>query len=102
MALPEHTPESLLLEEAITVLFCEIDDTPTRPSTQTGTATRIPQAALGLGGHHPHALSTTARDRVRTLLLARGYPLFLASLPGGGGPSSFLVAPEGTQAQALL
>jgi hypothetical protein len=26
MALPEHTPESVLLEEAITVLFCEIDD----------------------------------------------------------------------------
>jgi hypothetical protein len=26
MALPEHTPEFTLLEEAITVLFCEIDD----------------------------------------------------------------------------
>lgn len=26
MALPEHTPESVLLEEAMIVLFCEIDD----------------------------------------------------------------------------
>jgi hypothetical protein len=26
MALPEHTPELTLLEEAITILFCEIDD----------------------------------------------------------------------------
>jgi hypothetical protein len=26
MTLPEHTPESVLLEEAVTVLFCEIDD----------------------------------------------------------------------------
>jgi Transposase DDE domain len=26
MTLPEHTPESALLEEAVTVLFCEIDD----------------------------------------------------------------------------
>jgi hypothetical protein len=26
MALPEHTPEFTLLEEAITILFCLIDD----------------------------------------------------------------------------
>ena len=26
MALPEHTPEAALLGEAMTVLFCEIDD----------------------------------------------------------------------------
>ena len=26
MALPEHTPELALLEEALTILFCEVDD----------------------------------------------------------------------------
>src|ERR687897_441801 len=52
---------------------------------------RVPQETLGLGGHHPRALSTTARDRVRTLLLARGHPLLLPPFPRGGRSLSFLV-----------
>jgi hypothetical protein len=42
MAHKEHAPEFVLLEEAITVLFCEIDDAYPEHSTLMGAATRSP------------------------------------------------------------
>ncbi len=51
MAHPWHAPKAILLEEAMTVLFCES----TRPAytilNPNGHLLRVPQAALGFRGH---------------------------------------------------
>jgi hypothetical protein len=54
MAHPEHTPEFVLLEEAMTVLFCEIDDAYT---------------TLNPNGHRYESLKRLSDSEVITLAL---------------------------------
>ena len=62
--------QAQLLEEAITTLFCQIDDR-YRILNPRGSL-RVPQEALGLGGPRSGALPATAGGGIRTLLIARG------------------------------
>jgi hypothetical protein len=70
MAHPEHTPGFALLEEAITVLFCLIDDAYTRLNPRGGHYASLKQLSDSEILTLPRALSATQRGRVRTLLLA--------------------------------
>src|SRR5215210_483769 len=72
------------------------------PHQPEGTALRVPQESLGLGGHHPRALPTASRRGVRALLPARRRPLLLAPVPRGGRSLAFLLAPSPAQAAAFL
>lgn len=71
MAQQHLTQRSDVTEEALTMLFCLVDDAygllnPEGARRYEGG----PQAALGLGGHRPRALPATARRGERALLPA--------------------------------
>src|SRR3712207_3114511 len=102
MAQPEHTPEFVLLEEAITVLFCLIDDAYTHHPQPQRSGLRASQKDFGLGGRNACCpLPTAAGHRGPALLLARGRPVVLAPVPGGAGHPSFVVPSQGWRARAL-
>ena len=98
---PELTPQLALLEEAMTILFCRIDDT---------------YYHLNPKGCHYETLKVLSDSEVITLALfqqlrgiesralfpARGCPVLLAPVPRSGGSSPLLVPSAGRQAQALL
>jgi hypothetical protein len=100
MAQREHTAELALLEEAITVLFCEVDDV---------------YAHLNPKGQLYASLKRLSDSEVITLalfqqlrgmdserrFLARGRSLFPPSLSWDGGPSSIFVPSPASQAQTL-
>jgi hypothetical protein len=66
MTQKHHTHQFTRTEEAITVLFCLIDDAyATQPERA---ALRVPQAALGFGDHNPRSVPAPAGHRVRALL----------------------------------
>src|SRR5215218_9795366 len=65
-------------------------------------ALRVPQEALGLGGHLACAPAAAAWRGERALVLARCAEVLLRVVPGRGGAPSFLVAPKGEETQALL
>jgi hypothetical protein len=101
MAQPELTPQLALLEEAMTVLFCRIDDT---------------YYHLNPKGHHYETLKVLSDSEIMTLALleataghrepalfpARVCPVLLAPVPRSGGSSPFLLPSEGRQAQTLV
>ena len=101
MAQPELTPQLALLEEAMTVLFCRIDDT---------------YYHLNPKGHHYETLKVLSDSEIITLALleataghrepalfpARSRPLLLAPLSWGRRPSPVFIAPSHPQPQALL
>src|SRR5215207_5476228 len=62
---------------------------------------RLPQASLGLGGHHLGTLSTAAGHRERALVLARCPEVLLASVPRRGWVAPLLVPSALEEAQAL-
>lgn len=100
MTLPEHTPPLALLEEALTVLFCRVDDVYYRLNPKG----RHYEALKGLSDSEVVTLALFQQLRgveVRALVLARGRSLLLAPLPGDRRPISLLVAPARPQAQAL-
>src|SRR5687767_12636583 len=90
MAQPELTPQLALLEEAMTVLFCRIDDT---------------YYHLNPKGHHYETLKVLSDSEIITLALleataghrepalfpARVCPVLLAPVPRSGGSSPFLL-----------
>ena len=101
MALPELTPQLALLEEAMIVLFCRIDDT---------------YYHLNPKGRNYQTLKVLSDSEIITLALLqqlRGIEsqraflreaarFFSPPVPRGGGSSPFLLPSEGRQAQALL
>src|SRR5215208_2758660 len=58
---------------------------------------RVPQKALGLGGHLACALATAPRRGERALVPARCSEVLLSPVPRCGGTSSFLPAPAGEE-----
>src|SRR5215210_8912680 len=98
MAHVQDNRQLVRTEEALIVLFCLLDDAYLCPHQPEGTALRVPQESLGLGGHHPRALPTASRRGVRALLPARRRPLLLAPVPRGGRSLDFLLAPSPAQA----
>lgn len=100
MTQAENTREAALLEEAITVLFCEIDDT---------------YRHLNPNGQLYESLKRLSDPEVITLALfqqlrgvescrafyARSRPLLLPPLPRRGRPCSFLFSSPHPQAQAI-
>ena len=101
MAQPELTPQLALLEEAMTVLFCRIDNT---------------YYHLNPKAHHYETLKVLSDSEIITLALleataghrepalfpARVCPVLLAPVPRSGGSSPFLLPSEGRQAQTLV
>src|SRR5215212_10552345 len=101
MAQLNHTSRLVETEEALTVLFCLIDDS-LRSSQPPCPLLRIHKAPLGLGSHRPRPLPAAARRGKRTLFLARGPEVLLPLVPRGGGAAPFLVPSKGEEAQAFL
>ena len=100
MAQPELTPQLALLEEAITVLFCRIDDAYYHLNPEGGHYASLKE----LSDSEVITLALFQQLRgieSRALLLARGRPLLLPSVPWSRRPSSLLVPSAGAQAQAL-
>ena len=91
MAQPHHTPRARRTEEALTVLFCLIDDAYAHLNPRARLL-RIHKAPLGLGGHRSRPLPAAARRGERTLFLARRPEVLLSLVPRGGGAASFLAS----------
>ncbi len=101
MAQPELTPHLALLEEAITVLFCRVDDIYYRLNPKG----RCYQTLKELSDSEVISLALFQQLRgVESCrsFFARGRPVLLAPLPGGRRSPSLLVAPSCPQASALL
>jgi hypothetical protein len=98
MAQPNHTPRLAHTEEALTVLFCLIDDAYLCAAQPPRSTLRVPQAPLGLGGHHLGALPAAAGRRERTLLPAGRREVLLAAVPRRGGAAPLLVPPASEEA----
>src|SRR5215207_8428122 len=61
------------------------------PPQPEGRPLRGPQAALGLGGHHPRPSPATASHGEPALLPARRRTILRAPVPGGGRPLALVV-----------
>src|SRR5919112_5715814 len=61
------------------------------PPQPEGRALQDPQAALGLGGHHPHPVPAAAGHREPAVLPARCRTILGAPVPRGGRPLALLV-----------
>jgi hypothetical protein len=102
MAQPEHTSELALLEEALSVLFCLIDDTYARLNPHGGrcyaSLKRLSDSevlALALFEQLREGWSPAAPSCARPPASSR------TCSPGGRRPSSLLVSPSYPQTQAL-
>jgi hypothetical protein len=84
MARLNLTPRLAHTEEALTVLFCLIDDAYAHLNPHAGPL-RIHKAALGLGGLEAGTLAATEGCGERTLLLGRRTEVFLALVSRSGG-----------------
>src|SRR5215213_2754942 len=100
MAQKHHSHQFTRTEEAITVLFCLIDDL--RQPQPKRAVLRVPQAALRFRDHNPRSVPATAGHRVRALLPTRRREVLLAPLPRRGRPCPFLLPSPLAQAKVLL
>src|SRR5215210_6432086 len=102
MAHHNTTPPAASLEEAVTVLFCLVDDAYRLLNPRgDGYGALKSQEALGLGGHNPRPFPAAQGYRVRALVRARRRALLLAPVPGGGGAAPLLFPPPDPQTTAL-
>ena len=102
MAQPQHTSSLTSLEEALTVLFCLIDDAYTTLNPRG--AYRY-ETLKHLSDSEVITLALFQQLRgggERALLLARLRTLLLAPVPGSSGALPFLVQPTHKEAKALL
>ena len=90
MALPEHTPELALLEEALTILFCEVDDAYTHLNPRGWLYASLKQLS------DSEILTLALFQQLRGMEVDRAFVrdvarLFSRLLPGTAGhhPSSF-------------
>lgn len=97
----EHARGSTLLEEAVTVLFCLVDDLyqNLNPKAQRYESLK---KTLGLRGHNSRLVPATSGYGKPTLFPARCFEVLLASLPRSGRPRTLLIAPPFAQAEAFF
>jgi hypothetical protein len=107
MAHPELTPQLALLEEAVTVLFCQVDDIYYRLNPKGRSYETLKELSdsevitLALFQQLRGVESERSFFVPSSFLLARGCPLLLAPVSWGRRPSSLLVAPASAQPQGL-
>src|SRR5215212_4915169 len=101
MAQPNHTPHLALTEEALTVLFCLIDDAYAHLNPNGKRYEPLKRLADS-EVNRARALPAAARRGERALLPARRRAVLFALVPWGGGALSFLVSSKGEEAQVLL
>ena len=100
MAKPNHAPRLLQTEEALTVLFCLVDDAYVHLNPRAGRYRSLKRLAdsevIAL------ALFQQLRGIVEpTLVLARRREVLFSPVPRCGGVAPFLVPSKGEEAQAL-
>src|SRR3954451_2416369 len=104
MAQLNHTSRLVETEEALTVLFCLLDDAYAHLNPRARCYESIKRLSDSeVGTHRPRPLPAAARrGGKRTLFLARGPKVLLSLVPRGGGAASFLLPSAGEEAQAFF
>src|SRR5215204_7115313 len=100
MAQPNHTPRLLQTEEALTVLFCLVDDAYVHLNPRSGRYQSLKRLA------DSEVIALALFQQLRGIESQRSFlrdaeRFFSHLFPGGGGVAPFLVPSKGEEAQAL-
>jgi hypothetical protein len=102
MAQLNHTSRLVETEEALTVLFCLLDDAYAHLNPCARCYESIKRLSDSEVGSHRPLPAAARRGGKRTLFLARGPKVLLSLVPRGGGAASFLLPSAGEEAQAFF